>query len=186
VELVNAPVLNEPVVPEPPPAEEVHEVLLFDVQFILVLVLYAIEDDEAETETEGAVAGATVTVVLWLADPPTPVQVTVYVVELASAPVLNEPVVPDPPPAEEVHEVLLADDQVMVVLALFRIEYDPAETDTMGMAVEPVLLLAGGALLSSAAPLPHAESTRLNTITVANLMILIKLNDCMTTPSVLL
>ena len=50
-----------------------------------------------------------------------------------SAPVLNEPVVPDPPPAGEEQEVLLVDDQAMVVLALFMIEFDAAERDTVGM-----------------------------------------------------
>jgi hypothetical protein len=78
VVVVSAPVLNEPVVPDPPPAVEVQEVLLVDDQFILVLVLYAIEVDDAETDTEGAVADdATLTVVLWLAEPPAPTHVTV-------------------------------------------------------------------------------------------------------------
>jgi hypothetical protein len=57
------------------------------------------------------------------------------VVGFVSAPVLNEPVVPDPPPAGEVQEVLLVDDQVMVVLALFMIEFDAAERDTVGAVV---------------------------------------------------
>lgn len=77
----SAPVLNEPVVPDPPPAGELHEVLLVDDQFMSVLALYAIDVDEAETDTEGAGAGAvadaTVTVVLWLAVPPEPLHVTV-------------------------------------------------------------------------------------------------------------
>ena len=74
----SAPVLNEPVVPDPPPAGEVHEVLLVDVQFMSALALYAIEVDDAETDTEGAEADdATLTVVLWLAVPPEPLHVTV-------------------------------------------------------------------------------------------------------------
>lgn len=74
----SAPVLNEPVVPVPPPAGEVQEVLLVDDQFMLVLVLYAIEVDDAETDTVGALADdATLTVVLWLAAPPAPTHVTV-------------------------------------------------------------------------------------------------------------
>ena len=77
----SAPVLNEPVVPDPPPAGEVQEVLLVDDHCMLVFALYAIEVDDAETDTEGAGAGAvadaTVTVVLWLAVPPEPLHVTV-------------------------------------------------------------------------------------------------------------
>jgi len=61
---VSAPVLNEPVVPDPPPAGEVHEVLLVDDQVISVLVLFAIEVDAAESVTVGAVAEATVIVKL--------------------------------------------------------------------------------------------------------------------------
>ena len=76
----SAPVLNEPVVPDPPPAGEEQEVLLVDDQLMLVFALYAIEVDDAETDTEGAtgaLADTTVTVVLWLADPPAPTHVTV-------------------------------------------------------------------------------------------------------------
>ena len=131
----SAPVLNEPVVPEPPPAGEVQEVLLVDDQFMFVFALYAIEGDDAETDTEGAAGpaeDATVTVVLWLAAPPAPTHVTVKVVGVVSAPVLNVPVVPEPPPAGEVQEVLLVDDQVMAVLALFMMEFDAAVRDMAG------------------------------------------------------
>jgi hypothetical protein len=54
------------------------------------------------------------------------------VVEVVSAPVLNEPVVPVPPPAGELQELLLVDDQVIVVLALLTMEFDAAERDTAG------------------------------------------------------
>jgi len=40
------------------------------------------------------------------------------VVEIVKADVINEPVVPVPPPPEEVQEVLSVDDQLMVVLPL--------------------------------------------------------------------
>jgi len=49
-----------------------------------------------------------------------------------SAPVLKEPVVPVPPPPEEVHEVLLVEVQLTVVLAPLAMEVEAAETDTVG------------------------------------------------------
>jgi len=49
-----------------------------------------------------------------------------------SAPVLKDPLVPVPPPPEEVHEVLLLEDQLTVVLAPFAMEVEVAETDTVG------------------------------------------------------
>ena len=75
--VVKADVVNDPVVPVPPPLGETHEVLLVDDQVMVVLALYAIEDGDAAMVTVGAEAAATVTVVLWLADPPGPAQVTV-------------------------------------------------------------------------------------------------------------
>jgi hypothetical protein len=48
-------VLNIPEVPVPPPPDELHEVLLVDVQEILVPALYAIEDESADIVTVGAV-----------------------------------------------------------------------------------------------------------------------------------
>ena len=50
-----------------------------------------------------------------------------------SAPVLNEPIVPVPPPAGEVQEVLLVDDQFMFVFAFvfgffFNLSDDKRET----------------------------------------------------------
>lgn len=76
VVVVNAAVLNDPVVPEPPPPEEVQEVLLVDVQLIVDFAPYAIDDGVAVKVTAGA-AAATLTVVLWLAIPPGPVHNTV-------------------------------------------------------------------------------------------------------------
>jgi len=52
-------------------------------------------------------------------------------VDAVSAPVLKEPVVPVPPPPEEVQEVLSVDVQLMVVLAPFAMEVEVADTDTV-------------------------------------------------------
>ena len=68
--------VNEPVVPVPPPLDEVQEVLLVDVQLSVDVAPYAIDDGVAVRVTAGA-AAATVIVVLWLAVPPGPVHVTV-------------------------------------------------------------------------------------------------------------
>ena len=68
--------MNEPVVPAPPPPDELHEVLLVDVQLTVDFVPLAIEEGDAEMTTVGTAAAATVTVVLWLAVPPDPVHVT--------------------------------------------------------------------------------------------------------------
>ena len=66
--VVSAPVLKVPVVPVPPPPDEVHEVLLFDDQLMVVPELYGTEVDTAETDTVTAVGeGATSTVILALA-----------------------------------------------------------------------------------------------------------------------
>ena len=73
---VSAGVVKVPVVPVPPPPDEVHEVLLVDVQVILVVALLWIEDGVAVRVTDGTWAAATVTVVLWLAVPPGPAHVT--------------------------------------------------------------------------------------------------------------
>ena len=77
--VVNAGVVNEPVVPVPPPGE-VHEVLLVDVQATTEVAPLAIEVGVAVRVTAGAGTGgaaATVMVKTWLAVPPGPVQVTV-------------------------------------------------------------------------------------------------------------
>ena len=67
------------------------------------------------------------------------------------APVLKEPVVPVPPPPEEVHEVLLVEDQLTVVLAPFAIEVEVAETDMTGR-----LLMIGAAItIVEPSPPPH-------------------------------
>ena len=60
---VKAGVVNEPEVPVPPPPDEVHEVLLSDVQLRAAFAPFAIEDGVAVMVMAGAVA-PTVTVVL--------------------------------------------------------------------------------------------------------------------------
>lgn len=46
---------------------------------------------------------------------------------------VNEPVVPVPPLPDEEHEVLLVDVQEMVVLVLYAIEVDAAESVIVGV-----------------------------------------------------
>jgi len=74
--VVRAGVVNDPVIPVPPPPDEVQEVLSVDVQVMLEVAPYAIEDGAAVRVTTGAVAPI-VTVVPWLAVPPGPVHDTV-------------------------------------------------------------------------------------------------------------
>ncbi|OFZ68873.1 MAG: hypothetical protein A2V79_06380 [Betaproteobacteria bacterium RBG_16_56_24] len=50
--------------------------------------------------------------------------------------VVNEPVVPVPPPPDEVHAVLLVDDQLRVEVAPFAIEDGDAVRVTTGNGVE--------------------------------------------------
>jgi hypothetical protein len=56
------------------------------------------------------------------------------VVVLVNGGVVNEPVVPVPPPPEEVHEVLLVDDHVMTEVAPFAIEDGDATREMVGAA----------------------------------------------------
>jgi len=49
--------------------------------------------------------------------------------------VVNDPVMPVPPPPDEVQEVLSVDDQAMTLVAPYAIEDGDAETDTVGMGV---------------------------------------------------
>lgn len=60
---------------------------------------------------------------------------------VVSAPVLNEPDVPEAPLGEEVHEVPLVDDHVIVVLALYAIEVDAALTLTVGAGAETLTII---------------------------------------------
>jgi len=60
---------------------------------------------------------------------------------VVSAPVLNEPDVPEAPLGEEVHEVLSVDDHVIVVLELYAIEADAALTFTVGVGAAPTIIV---------------------------------------------
>ena len=62
--MVKGGVVKEPVVPLPPPPDEVHEVLLVDVQLTVEVAPLAIEEGDAERITDGTGAAATETVVL--------------------------------------------------------------------------------------------------------------------------
>jgi len=55
--------------------------------------------------------------------------------------VLNEPDVPAPPPPVDVHDVLLVDVQLTVVLAPDAIKVDPEVTDTVGAPAEPTVIV---------------------------------------------
>lgn len=76
--LVKGGVVNEPVIPLPPPPDETHEALLVDNQVTRVVWPLGMEDGDAESVTVGAAAEATVTVLVGLvAFPPGPVHITV-------------------------------------------------------------------------------------------------------------
>jgi len=92
--------------------------------------------------------------------------------------------VPVPPvPEEEEHEVLSVDDQVTVVLALYAIEVEFAETVMLG--VFAVFALPDTTLVPPDEPL-HAMSAMLTNKMDDNLLIIPKLNDFMIPPSLLL
>jgi hypothetical protein len=76
VSVVKNGVVNEPVVPVPPPPDEVHEVLSVEDQETVAVAPLAIEVGDAERVTTGA-GSPTVTVVPWLAVPPRPLHETV-------------------------------------------------------------------------------------------------------------
>ena len=98
---------------------------------------------------------------------------------MVKAPVSNVPVVPVPPP-EKIHDVLLVDDQSMVVLVLYGIKIAPAERDMVGEALPPVTTVV----------LPddwvHAMSAKPNKNIIDNPLIMLKLNNFMIAPSILL
>jgi hypothetical protein len=83
-----------------------------------------------------AVAALTVTVVDWAADPPAPVQVSVYLVVAVSAPVPCEPLAASEPPQppEAAHEVALVEDQVNVEIAPLATVLGLALSVTVGAA----------------------------------------------------
>jgi hypothetical protein len=128
-------------VPVTPPLGEMHEVLSVDVQLMVEVAPPAIEDGDAVRVTVGTGAAATATVVVWLVVPPGPVHVTVKVVLVVSEGVVNEPVVPVPPPPDEVHDALLVDDQVILEVAPFWIEDGVAVSATTGAAVTTLIVV---------------------------------------------
>ena len=153
--LVKAGVVKDPVEPVPPPPVEVHEVLLVDDQAITVVAPLAIEDGDAERETVGAAADATVTVVLWLADPPGPAHVTVYVVLVVNGGVVNEPVVPVPPPLGELQEMLSVDDQLRRVVTPLAIEEGTAIRVTVGLNTATPVAEFSVSVVVDPPPPPH-------------------------------
>ena len=60
---------------------------------------------------------------------------------VVKAGVVNAPEVPVPPPPDEVHEVLLVDDQATRVVAPFAIEDGVAARVTTGAAVTTVIVV---------------------------------------------
>jgi len=90
----------------------------------------------ALNETLAVGSGVTVTVVAWVAEPPGPVQVKVYVAFAVRAPVGCEPLgdfAPDQAP-EAVHAEALADDQLKTALPPLVIELGLALRRTLGGA----------------------------------------------------
>lgn len=77
--------------------------------------------------------------------------------------VVNEPVVPVPPPPDEVQEVLSLDDQAMTLVAPIMIEDEDAETDTVGVGVA---LAATTVVVES--PLPPHEARPVTASNAAN------------------
>jgi hypothetical protein len=122
---VNAPVDCVPLVASLPlhPPEAVHEVALLAVQLKLVLPPLDTLVEPALKLTVGAEA-VTVTVADWVALPPAPVQVSMYLVVVVRDVVFAEPVVvsvPDQPP-EAAQEVALLELQLKVdELLLFTV-----------------------------------------------------------------
>jgi len=55
--------------------------------------------------------------------------------------VVNEPIVPVPPPADEVHEVLPVDDQLTLAVAPFAIEDGTARSVTLGLDISGELFV---------------------------------------------
>ena len=107
----------EPLVGSPPDQEPdaTQDVAFAELQVSIELPPLDTEVGPALNVTDGAAVG-TVIVVDCAAEPPTPVQVSVYLVDAPSTPVLCEPLVAWLPlhPPEAVHDVALVDDQVNV------------------------------------------------------------------------
>jgi hypothetical protein len=124
-------------VPDQAP-EAVQEVALLEDQLNVALPPLETLVGLALSETLGAAAD-TVTVADCVADPPAPVQVSMYLVVPVSAAVLFEPVIASDPlqPPEAVHAVALVEDQ-------FNIDAAPLLT-VLGFAVS---VTAGAGLVT--------------------------------------
>jgi hypothetical protein len=89
------------------------------------------------------------------------VHVTVKSVVAVSTPVLKEPDVPVPPPPDDLHEVLLVDDQLMVALAPFAMEVEAVVTAPLAMEVEVTERdMTGRALTIVTEPSPPPQEAR--------------------------
>jgi len=101
----------------------------------------------ALSDTPGAGA-ATVTVADWEAEPPAPLQVSVYVVVAVRAPVLWDPLVGSLPlqPPDAVQEVAFVDDHVSVAAAPLLTVLGLAEKATVGAGVVTVTVTDCAAL----------------------------------------
>lgn len=108
----------------------------------------------------GEVAGGvTTTVADWLADPPAPVQVSVYIAFALKIPVLSEPEVafdPDQPP-EAVHDVALVEVQESVEELAEIMEFGLADIVTVGTVGGDVTVTVADWLPEPPAPVQVIE-----------------------------
>jgi hypothetical protein len=141
VDWLRAPVLCDPLVASVPdqPPEAVHEVA-FVADHVSVVLPPLVTLLLAGLRVTVGAALETDTVVDWVADPPVPVQVTVYLVVAVSAAVLNEPLVASLPlqPPDAVQELALVDVQVRVALPPLLTVLGLALRVTVGVGVVTV------------------------------------------------
>jgi hypothetical protein len=139
VALASAAVLSLPAVALAPlqPPDAVHDVAFAEVQVNVLLPPLATLVGDADKETVGVgVDAVTETVLLACALPPAPLQLSVKLVVVVSAPVLWEPDVALPPlqPPDAVQEVALVEDQVSVLLLPLLMLVGDADSETVGVA----------------------------------------------------
>jgi hypothetical protein len=116
------------------------------------------------------VVGVTVTVALCAAEPPSPLQVSLYVVVAVSAEVVLKPLVGSLPvqPPEAVQEVALVDDQVSVVMAPLATVLGLAEKVTAGSGVVTETVVACTALP------PDPVQARVNLVVVVSVEVVLE------------
>jgi len=90
------------------------------------------------------------------------------VVVAVNGPVLSEPEVPVTARLEEEQKVVLGDDQLILVLELYAIEVEPAETYKVGGVETTVVAPSRGP--------PHAPITRLKNI-IDTVLVTLKFNE---------